>query len=241
MIRGTGIIPARYGSTRFPGKPLAPILGRPMIRWVYEGVRRARLLDRVLVATDDPRIADACAAFGAEAVLTAPDHPSGTDRVAEAARAAGASDIVVNVQGDEPLIDPGLVDDLVRALQDPGTAMASAMRRETDLSRMADPDRVKVVVDGDGFALYFSRAPIPWHATSDFFHHLGLYAYRKSVLFEFCALPPSRLETVERLEQLRALERGWRIRMIETASPGLSVDSPRDIIEVEKILGRAGA
>jgi 3-deoxy-manno-octulosonate cytidylyltransferase (CMP-KDO synthetase) len=233
--RGVGIIPARFGSTRFPGKPLAAIKGRPMIQWVYESARSAALLDDVVVATDDERIASACRSFGAPVRMTSPDHRSGTERVAEVAQTID-NNIIINIQGDEPLLDGRLLDALVEALQDPDVPMASLMRRKTDLASARDPNRVKVVTDKDGWALYFSRSPLPFEARDFFFQHVGLYGFQRSVLFRLCGLPPSRLETAERLEQLRALENGIRIRMLETATAPLSVDVPRDIIEVEKIL-----
>ncbi len=235
--RGVGIIPARFGSTRFPGKPLALIKGRPMIQWVYEGARSAALLDDILVATDDERIAAACRAFGAPVRMTSPDHRTGTERVAEAAHTID-NNIIINIQGDEPLLNGRSLDVLVEALQDPAVPMASLMRRTTDLASAGDPNRVKVVTDKDGWALCFSRSPLPYGASDFYFQHIGLYGFQREALFRFCALPPSRLECAERLEQLRALENGIRIRMLETADAPLSVDVPRDIIEVEKILGQ---
>jgi 3-deoxy-manno-octulosonate cytidylyltransferase (CMP-KDO synthetase) len=239
MELAAGVIPARYKSTRFPGKALALIKGRPMIQWVYEAAREARLLERVVVATDDERIAAACRGFGAEAVMTSPDLKSGTERVAEAIQVID-NNIVINIQGDEPLLSGGLIDRLVEALQDPAVRMASVMRREADLALLANPNRVKVVVDKDGWALYFSRSALPSGAADFFFQHVGIYGYRKDFLRQFCAWPPSRLERMERLEQLRALENGVRIKMVETGHPALSVDSPQDIIEVENFLNKKG-
>jgi len=233
--RGVGIIPARFGSTRFPGKPLALIKGRPMIQWVYEGARTAALLDDVIVATDDERIAAACRSFGAHVRMTSPDHRSGMERVAEVAHTID-NNIIINIQGDEPLLDGRLLDALVEALQDPDVPMASLMRRTTDLASILDPNRVKVVTDKDGWALYFSRSPLPFETRDFYFQHVGLYGFQRSVLFRLCGLPPSRLENAERLEQLRALENGVRIRLLEIATAPLSVDVPKDIIEVEKIL-----
>jgi 3-deoxy-manno-octulosonate cytidylyltransferase (CMP-KDO synthetase) len=232
-----GVIPARYGSTRFPGKPLALIKGRPMIQWVYEAARGARLLERVVVATDDERIAAACRRFGAEAVMTSPSHGSGTERVAEASYVID-NNIIINIQGDEPLLSGGTIDALVEVLQDPAVRMASVMRRETDPVLLADPNRVKVAIDRDGWALSFFRSAPPSRDADVFFVHVGSYGYRKDFLREFCAWPPSPLEKQERLEQLRALENGVRIKMVETRQPALSVDSPRDIIEVEKFLDK---
>lgn len=233
--RGVGVIPARFASTRFPGKPLALIKGRPMIQWVYEGARSAELLDEVIIATDDERIAAACRAFSAPVRLTSPAHRSGTERVAEVAQTID-NNIIINIQGDEPLLDGRLLDGLVECLQDPAVPMASLMRRMTDLASAADPNRVKVVTDKDGWALCFSRSPLPFGATDFYFQHIGLYGFQREALFRFCGLPPSRLESAERLEQMRALENGIRIRMLETEASPLSVDVPRDIIEVEKIL-----
>ncbi len=234
-----GIIPARYASSRFPGKPLATILGKPMISIVYERARRSRLLSEVLVATDDERILKACADLGIPARMTSAAHGSGTDRAAEVARELDAG-LIVNIQGDEPVLDPGAIDALVEALQDPSVVMASLMTRVKDAAAFEDLNRVKVVVDKDRNALYFSRTPIPCRAPDGFFQHIGIYGYRKEFLFRFCALPPSELEKAERLEQLRALENGYRIRMVETAHSTLSVDTPRDIIEVEKYLREKG-
>lgn len=232
-----GVIPVRFGAARFPGKPLAPILGRPMLQWVYEGARSSRSIDRLLVATDDERIAGAARSFGADAVMTSPECPSGTDRVAEAASGIEA-DLIVNIQGDEPLIEGAMLDALVAALDESGAPMASLMARVDDPALALDPHRVKVVTNGAGEALYFSRSPIP-HGSADFvFVHIGIYAYRRDFLYRFRTLPPTRLEKAERLEQLRALENGYRIRMVEIAAPTLSVDTPADIIGVERRLQR---
>jgi len=233
--RAIGIIPARYGSTRFPGKPLASILGKPMIRWVWEGASRSRLLSRVIIATDDARIFDAAKAFGAEAMMTSPDHASGTDRAAEAA-ARLDGEVIINIQGDEPLLDGAMLDRLVEAFDDPALPMASLMARITDVSLIGDENIVKVVVDDRGRALMFSRSPLPRGAADFFYQHIGIYAYRKEFLLGFKALPASRLEKIERLEQLRVLESGGEIRMIEIPRPTLSVDTPRDIIPVEEFI-----
>ncbi len=235
MKLATGIIPARYGSTRFPGKPLALILGKPMVQMVYEGAKRARLLERVIVATDDGRIMTACAGLGIPARLTSPSIGSGTERVAEVARELGAS-FIVNIQGDEPVLDPAMLDSLVETLQDETINMASLMTRIKDPSAFNDRNKVKVVVDKNGFALYFSRAPIPYQPMEGFFQHIGIYGFKAEFLFRFCGLPPSGLEKAEGLEQLRALENGYRIKMVETPYSTLSVDSPQDIIAVEKLL-----
>lgn len=235
MKYGLGIIPARFESSRFPGKPLAQILGKTMIQRVYEAARRAERLERVLVATDDERIADACRSFGAEAIMTSSEHRSGTERAAEAA-AGYHHPIVVNIQGDEPLLSSGDIDELVLALQDEKTEMASLMIRIPDRDAVHDRNRVKVVTDKKGYALYFSRSAIPSQSDEGFFQHIGIYAFQRAFLEVFIRLEPSRLECCENLEQLRALENGYRIRMIETSSQTWGVDTPQDIAEVEKIL-----
>ncbi len=232
-----GVIPVRYGSSRFPGKPLAPILGRPMVQWVWEGASRASRLGRLIVATDDVRILEAARGFGAEAEMTSAGCASGTDRAAEVA-ARHEAPIVVNIQGDEPLIAGDMLDPLVEAIEAGAADMASLMTRDESPARLADPNVVKVVVDRGGRALYFSRAPLRSDSSDYFYRHIGIYAFRREVLLGYAALPPSRLEKAERLEQLRALDNGLRIRMIETARPTLSVDVAEDIIGVEKHLSR---
>jgi 3-deoxy-manno-octulosonate cytidylyltransferase (CMP-KDO synthetase) len=208
-----------------------------MVRWVYEGAREAKTLDRIVVATDDERILAAVRSFGAEALMTSGACASGTDRVAEAASRADAA-IVVNIQGDEPLLRGKMLDALVRGLEESGAPMASLMARVERLELMGDPHIVKVVVDGRGDALYFSRSPLPCGASDYFYQHIGIYAYRREFLLGYSGLPPSRLERAEKLEQLRALESGHRIRMVETDAPTLSVDAPEDIIKVERFLAR---
>lgn len=232
-----GVIPVRYGATRFPGKPLATILGKPMIQWVYEGARTATRLERIIVAADDDRILSAAASFGAEAMLTSPDCASGTDRVAEVAARTDAA-IFINIQGDEPLIRGEMLDSLVGALEEGGASMTSLMYRETEPALLADPNVVKVVVDHRGEALYFSRSPLPSGNPDYFYRHVGIYGYRRDLLLGYRDLPVSRLEREERLEQLRALENGIRIRMVEITAPTLSVDAPGDIIKVESFLTR---
>lgn len=236
------VIPARQASTRFPGKPLAPIAGRPMIQHVIERVQRARLVSRVVVATDDPAIRDAVGAFGGEAMLTRPDHRSGTDRVAEVAAHLEAG-IYVNVQGDEPLMDPGTVDSLAAALlENSEVSIATPCVAIAQPGDIMDPHVVKVVRDFEGNALYFSRAPIPWvrereeAVAARHWKHLGLYAFRRDALLEFPTLPPGELERLEQLEQLRWLENGFRVRVVETAYDAVSVDVPADVERVEEIL-----
>ena len=237
MKKAAGIIPARFQSSRFPGKPLALIQGRPLIQWVYESVKKSALLSRFIIATDDKRIQQAASGFGAEVFMTSAGHPSGTDRVAEV---AGQLDtpIVINIQGDEPLIQGKMIDALVEVLQDDSIPIASLMTRRTDLGGMQDPNRVKVVVDERGYALYFSRSAVPYGAKDFYFLHLGIYGYQKEFLRELVRMRVSRLETAERLEQLRILEAGFKIKMIEVPYSALSVDTPEDIIKVEEFLKR---
>ena len=242
QIKVLAVIPARYGSTRLPGKPLAMIGGRPMIQHVVERVRKAQTVSRVVVATDDQRIVDAVKTFGGEAILTRADHATGTDRVAEVAVHITA-EIYVNVQGDEPLVDPGIVDAVVAAmLEDDSIEIGtpcSAITRQADIM---DPNVTKVVRDFEGNGLYFSHAPIPWvrdtgdTVTAQHWKHIGIYAFRRDVLLEIPTLPPGDLERVEKLEQLRWLENGYRIRVVETEYDAISVDVPADIERVEKIL-----
>jgi 3-deoxy-manno-octulosonate cytidylyltransferase (CMP-KDO synthetase) len=240
------VIPARHASSRLPGKPLVPIAGQPMIQRVVERVRRAQLVSRVVVATDEAAIKDAVEAFGGEAILTRRDHHTGSDRVAEVALHLPA-DIYVNVQGDEPLIDPGTVDAVVAAmLEDESVQVATPCSPIAHAGDIMDPNIVKVVRDFDGNALYFSRAPVPWvRETGEsvavrHFKHLGLYAFRRDALVEFPTLPPGELERIEQLEQLRWLENGFRIRVVETAYDAISVDIPADVVRVEKLLRERG-
>jgi len=238
------IIPARYRSSRFAGKPLAPILGKPMIQYVYEQSRAARLIDEVWVATDDQRIYDRVRSFGGQAILTSPNHESGTERVAEAARKIEA-EIVINVQGDEPLIRPEAIDLLAKAtVEDRQILMATLKRKIERKQDIHNPNCVKVVADRDGFALYFSRSLIPFIRDSDtqsqfpIYRHIGIYAYRKDFLLQIPLLPPSVLEQAERLEQLRVLESGYRIKVIETDYESYGVDTPEDIFRIEELLMR---
>jgi 3-deoxy-manno-octulosonate cytidylyltransferase (CMP-KDO synthetase) len=251
------IIPARFGSTRLPGKPLADIHGKTMIERVYERARAASLPNRVLVATDDERIAAAVRRFGGEVVLTSSAHATGTDRLAEAVRATDA-DIVVNVQGDEPMLDPAGIDAAAAPLvEEPDLPMATLSLPLTELEEMLSPSVVKVVTDARGDALYFSRSPIPHVRTpgGDLEEaaraalaqglarkHVGLYAYRRAALLRFAALPPSPLERAEGLEQLRALHHGLRIRVIAfDGSGGVAVDTAEDLERVRALLARRGS
>ena len=233
MRQAVGIIPARYGSTRFPGKPLAMILGKPMLQWVYERACSAPSLSRVIIATDDERIVTASKAFGAEAIKTSVSIVSGTERAAEVAYDID-SQIIINIQGDEPLIKAEMIDSLVEAFQEDSLPMATLVLKTKDLYLHKDKNIVKVVIDEQGFALYFSRSPVPFQASDYFWKHIGIYGYQKTFLLQFSRLPASRLEKMEDLEQLRALENGFRIKVIETFDSTLSVDTPEDIIKVEK-------
>jgi len=236
------VIPARYASTRFPGKPLAPIAGKPMIQHVVEHVRLASLPARIIVATEDQRIKAAVEAFGGEGILTRSDHRTGTDRIAEVATHIPA-DIYINVQGDEPLIDPGTVDAVAAAMaEDDAIQLATPCAAITQPNEIMDPNVVKVVLDFDGQALYFSRAPIPWvrdtgdRVAARHWKHIGLYGYRRDALLEFPTLPPGELERIEQLEQLRWLENGFHMHVVETNYNAVSVDVRADIDRVEKLL-----
>jgi len=235
-----GIIPARYGSTRFPGKPLALILGKPMFWHVYQRASQCPELERVVLATDSRRIAAAAEAHRVPCVMTRPDHPSGTDRVLEAADLLELpeSAVVINIQGDEPALHPAMLSELVQAFRFPEVQVATLIS-EMDPSEIEDRDQVKVVIDRHGNALYFSRAAIP-HARDDrpaaYFRHIGLYAFRMATLRRFVALGPGRLEQAEKLEQLRLLENGIPIRTVQTRHRSLGVDRPEDIATVSRWL-----
>lgn len=240
------VIPARHASTRFPGKPLAKIAGRPMIQHVVERVQQARGVSRVVVATEDERIRRVVESFGGEAILTRPEHRTGTDRVAEVA-AHMEAEIYVNVQGDEPLIDPSAVEALVEAVRENSDVqVATPCTAIAQPSDIMDPNIVKVVRDFESKALYFSRAPVPWvrdrgeQVVARHWKHLGLYAFRRAALLEFPTLPPGELERIEQLEQLRWLENSFPITVVETDYDAVSVDVPGDIERVEKLLA-AGA
>ncbi len=244
-VKAVGIIPARYHSTRFEGKALALLAGRPVIEHVYRRASQASLLDDVWVATDDQRIAEAVERAGGKTVMTSPDHPSGTDRVAEAA-AKIECDVVVNIQGDEPFIAPAAIDQALEPFTArPEVSMTTLMRPIPDEASFLDPNVVKVVVDQSGFALYFSRAPIPYPRRRDrfqAFEHIGLYAYRKDFLLTLAQLAPTTLEHGEALEQLRVLEHGYRILAIETGQHvGLSIDTPEDLRRAAEFLARSAA
>ena len=248
--RISAVIPARYGSTRFEGKPLADILGRPMIQYVYEGVCQSKLIDEVIVATDDQRILEAVKSFGGKAVMTSPTHSTGTDRVAEVARKL-KSEIIVNVQGDEPLIKGTIIDNAIRPLlTDDTVPMSTLITRIEEVKDWLNPHIVKVVVDQKNFALYFSRSPIPFPRDLNIgrleshpfgtdrplpkkvFKHIGVYVFRRKFLLHFSKMKPTPLEKLEKLEQLRALENGYSIKVTPVDYEPICVDTPEDLQKV---------
>ena len=246
MSNVLAVIPARYGSTRLPGKVLADLGGKPLVWHVHRRAAQARLVDETVVATDDHRVVDALRPYGVPVMLTRGDHPTGTDRLAEVAE-RHPSDIVVNVQGDEPLIDPGTIDAAVRPLlADPALPMATVRHRIRDARRIGDPNVVKVVCDGRGRALYFSRSPIPHVRDAApepppiYWQHVGLYAYRREFLLQFASLPQTQLEKAEKLEQLRALEHGFPIGVVETEHESIGVDTLDDLERVRRQLAIYG-
>lgn len=248
-MRVLGVIPARYASTRFPGKPLAPLGRRTMLEHVWRGARASARLTRLVVATEDARIVEACERFGAESMLTDATHPSGSDRVAEVARRTGPWDVVLNVQGDEPFVTGSALDRLVEALEaDPSLSVATLWEPFDDPSQIADPNAVKVVCADDGRALYFSRSAIPFDRPGNagvglWRKHQGIYAYREAALFEITSLPPSPLERAESLEQLRALQAGHAIAVLPSDFRSIAVDTPEDLARAEarrNILEEAG-
>ena len=253
MTKVAGLIPARYGSSRLPGKVLAPILGKSMIQRVYERALQAELLDAVLIGTDDERVAEAIRAFGGRVVLTSADHTSGTDRLAEMVQQPDSgvadADIVVNIQGDQPFMDPRMIEEAVQPLlDDPELPMATLKHRVTKPEDLEDPAVVKVVVDHQDNALYFSRSRIPnpcKDVPHPVFEHVGLYVYRRDFLIKWGQLAPTLLEQVESLEQLRVLEHGYRIKVLETGTVdhefgGFSVDTPEDLARAEALLRERG-
>jgi 3-deoxy-manno-octulosonate cytidylyltransferase (CMP-KDO synthetase) len=244
-----GIIPARYASNRFPGKPLADIGGRSMISRVYQQCDKATSLQQVIVATDDERIADHVASFGGHAVMTSPDHGSGTERCAEAihlwSRHTGKKwEAVINIQGDEPFISPAQINHLAALLQAPGITIGTLVKKIENPDELLDPNLVKVVLDHSGKALYFSRSPIPylrgkdekeWVKHHDYFKHIGIYGYRADVLQKLPGLAPSALENAESLEQLRWLSHGFRINTFITEMESISIDTPADLLKITNI------
>lgn len=250
-MTAVGIIPARYASSRFPGKPLAKILGKPMIQWVYERAIGSRRLDQVIVATDDHRIYNTVRAFGGQVEMTSPKAANGTERVAEVARKLN-SELIVNLQGDEPTIDPAMIDQLVDLLlATPSAVVGTLVRKIEQSADLMNPNIPKVVVDNDFHALYFSRSPIPfcrdemakekWLTQADYYQHIGMYIYRRNFLLQLVTMPLSKLEQIEKLEQLRVLENGYKIKVAVTQGRSLGVDVPEDIQKVEAYLsGRMG-
>ena len=230
------IIPARYQSTRLPGKPVIEIRGKTLIEHVYRRVEQAGLVERILVATDDERIAQAVRRFGGNVIMTRTDHQSGTDRLAEVAAGLPADALIVNVQGDEPMIEPGIIDRAVAAARTGDAEVVTLRTPLVDPAALADPNRVKVVVNRDGLALYFSRSPIPSSGTT--FLHVGLYVYRADFLKRFSRLERTPLEIAERLEQLRALEHGFRIRVVEVESASYGIDTAADLERFKTFLGK---
>ena len=239
-----GIIPARYGSSRFPGKPLIDLKGKTMIQRVYEGAKKSTLLSDVIVATDDQRIVDEVKRFGGNVLLTKESHPSGTDRCGEIASQYTDIDVIVNIQGDEPLVDYRQLDALISAFDDAKTKIATLGIKDVTLEDINNTNRIKIVVDHKQNALYFSRSAIPNFANTKgnpldmypFFRHIGLYAYRASVLKELVELQPTKLETIESLEQLRWLYYGYSIRVVETTIETPNIDVPEDVKKVIEFL-----
>ena len=241
--RIVGVIPARYGSSRFEGKVLADIAGKPMIQWVYDRAKQSKILDELFVAVDEPRVKSAVEGFGGKAILTGAHHKSGTDRIAEVVEKM-AADIIVNIQGDQPLIDPNMIDEAVGPMIDNPEIQMSTLKREIEQDEFGDPGVVKVAVDENDFALYFSRSLIPYPRYDEnirVYEHVGLYVYRKDFLLEISRMPQVYLEKIESLEQLRVLEKGYKILVVETKvdkAAGISVDTPEDLEKVEKLIGK---
>ncbi len=241
-MRSIGVIPARYGSTRLPGKPLALIHGKPMIQRVYEQCKQSTALSEVVVATDDERILEAVEHFGGRAVMTSPDHQSGTDRCLEAYQKIDEEfDIVVNIQGDEPFISPSQIDLILSCFQYENTEIATLVKLIDQESELFNPSKPKVLLDENDFAIYFSRQCIPylrdyekeaWLEAFNFYKHIGMYAFRAGTLAELCALQPSRLEKAEGLEQLRWIEHAYKIRVAITEEEAFSVDTQEDLDEI---------
>ena len=230
------VIPARFASTRLPGKPLADIAGKPMIVRVYQQASKARRLSGVIAAVDDERVYEAVVSNGGKAMMTAKDHPTGTDRLAEVAAAHPEAELIINVQGDEPMIEPAINDELAAAIDDdPDLQMAtvkSPMESQADIN---NPNNVKVVTDKNGYALYFSRSPLPYFRENTgmtVYKHIGIYAYKRDFLLEYAKMMPTQLEQTESLEQLRALENGYKIKVIETDYHFVGVDTPEDLAAV---------
>ena len=244
-MKTIGVIPARWGSTRFEGKVLADLLGRPVVQHVWENAKKAKTLDDLVVACDDERIMKVVESFGGKAVYTSPDQPSGTDRLAEVVNPMDVK-IVVNIQGDEPLVKPIMIDNLVMSLDDEKVAqMATMIKKIDDDSDLTNSNVVKIIFDKSGYAIYFSRYAIPYNRTNAadkdkkkpvYYKHIGMYAFTKDFLFTFRNLPKSALENAEKLEQLRVLEYGYKIKVVETKFDTVGVDTHDDLIKVKEIL-----
>ncbi len=234
------IIPARYASTRLSGKPLIEIQGKPVIQWVYEKSRSSKLTNDVIVATDDERIYNAVKKFGGEAVMTSPDHKSGSDRIAEIINKDPQIDIAVNVQGDEPLIEPESIDKAIQCLKDDESAdITTLIRKLSDEQEINNPNIVKAVIDNSGNAMYFSRATIPYQrgeCAAQYYGHIGLYAYRRAALLQMTQLPQTDLEKAESLEQLRALQNGFSIKTVVVDYKPIGIDTPEDVEEFKKMV-----
>ena len=243
------VIPARYASSRFPGKPLALIAGHPMIEWVYRRAMQARQFDDVLVATDDQRIYDAVLQFNGKVIMTPEELSSGTDRVAWVAK-SGDGNVYINLQGDEPLINPQVLDQLCQVFSDQSVYMATPVRKINNLKDLTDPNNARVILDKNGDALYFTRAVVPfnrntpdagdWLKSGVYYQHLGIYAYRREFLLKLAALPPGNLEQIEKLEQLRVLESGYRIRTVQTEYESISVDTADELNDVNFFVKQHG-
>ena len=239
-----GVIPARYGSSRFPGKPLIDLNGKSMIQRVYEGAKMCSLFEEVIVATDDQRILKAVLMFGGKAMMTSQSHPSGTDRCAEVAKTYPQMDVVVNIQGDEPLVDFRQLEQLIKAFDDRETQIATLGNKSVSMDDILNPNRIKIVVNKAAEAIYFSRSPIPnFHhskleplSSYPYLRHIGLYAYRSTILSELTALEPTALEQTESLEQLRWLYHGYAIKVVETTIETPNIDVPKDVEKVLKLL-----
>ena len=239
------VIPARYASTRLPGKPLAPIAGKPMIQHVYERACHAVMPQEVVVATDSKIVADAVKEFGGKVMMTSPDHPSGTDRLAEVALSYPDIDVIVNVQGDEPMIPPEVIDRLAQAFADDKDLNMATLKTLMGEEDYNNPNAVKVVTDQNGYALYFSRSllPYPRNRKADFkvYKHVGIYAYRRSFLLSYAAYEPTPLEQIEGLEQLRVLENGQRIKVLESKFQGIGIDTQEDLDAINALFTRMEA
>ncbi len=241
-MKAIGVIPVRFAATRFEGKVLADLLGKPVLQHVWERAKQSQLLEDLIIACDDERILKEATAFGAKALLTSKDHPSGSDRVIEVVKDIDVQ-IVVNIQGDEPLMHHSIIDDLVRALLDDNTcAVSTAITPIKNEQELNDPNLVKCVIDQNNYALYFSRSPIPYNRAKknlkevDYYKHLGIYAFQKSFLMKFKDLPKSDLEKTEQLEQLRILQAGYKIKTVQTEHVTVSVDTPKDLKKAEELL-----